>query len=196
MAQTSIFDCGTPGTLDLPRRQLVKYDDDDLFAFESDASPNNDEIDNGAKNLKIVVTIDNTATTNNKRKRYDDSEENEDNDDDEVVYHESKKKRISNVASCSSSKSNNVNNNTLTKHVAHANEKWAQPKPETDTEPYELMKEIGCGTYGRVFKAQCRATKIVIAVKQLKCKLNTPNTVNAKKNLRRTVFTVDQSQKQ
>lgn len=172
MATTSIFDCGD--TLQLPRRQLVSYDDDDLFTFESDASSNQDEVDNAAKNLRFKVTVENS---NHKRKRSinsDDDDGEEEADYNRHWYHESKKKRISNVASCSNSTSNN---NTTIRRGAQSHEKRTQPR-KGEREPYELIREIGQGTYGRVYKGRCTETQAVIAIKRLKCKVNTPNSVN------------------
>lgn len=184
MATSSIFDCDAVGAVDLPRRQLVSYDDDDLFSFGCDASSNHDEIDNAAKSLKIKVTISNTASDDSHRKRKRFIDYDNDNDDCEDSnapakrdsYHEPKQKRVSNVqrtirnvASVAS-----TSRDALANSSAQANEKRAK---STTTEPYTLREQIGEGTYGRVFRGFCTQTKTVIAIKRLKCLLNTPNTV-------------------
>lgn len=187
MATASIFDCDPTSSADLPQRQIVTYDDDDLFSFGCD------EIDSVSKNLKLKVTIDNAGGANVsrfKRKRtIDDDEDNGDSDgtkqaSDENFYHERKKKRISCVASCSSSKTIGTTTAASTSKVLTTsitrtieNRKNTESKTGSETEPYELIKQIGEGTYGRVYRGLCNLTKTVVAIKRLKCKLNTPNTV-------------------
>lgn len=183
MANTSIFDCDSTNTLDLPRRQIISYgDDDDLFAFDCDEPIDYDEIDNKAKNLSIRVTIDNTDGENSKRKRSAafDSEDDDDNDnaDDHVDYGQ-RKKRISNVATCSRSTSTSTSTRSSSaKNGAETIEQHAKPVAKSQREPYKLIEEIGSGTYGKVYKGRCNETQSVIAIKRLKCKLNTPTTVN------------------
>lgn len=189
MATASIFDCDSVGALDLPRRQLVTYDDDDLFSFGCDASSDHDEIDNVAKSLKIKVTIDNTGDDSRlKRKRYidydDDGGDNSNEIADKNVYHESKKKRISNVQSVRRDAAPVAGTSRNAAPIASTS-RDALVKPienrskttKSDTEPYKLKEQIGEGTYGRVFRGFCTETKTVIAIKRLKCILNTPNTV-------------------
>lgn len=160
MAAASIFDCDSPDVLDLPRRQLITYDDD-LFGF-GDGASDHDELDMATKNLKITVTID----ENRKRKRLVDQE------DDDDFYHEPKKKRISNVPSCSSS-NNTSSSNASAKSHAQKNESHSKTKKLE----YTLIEEIGQGTYGQVWKGKCNRTQAVCAIKRLSCKLNTRNTV-------------------
>lgn len=169
MATASIFDCGSSDVLDLPRRQLITYDDD-LFAFGGDASSSSDhdEIDNVTKNLRISVTIDNTGDGNRKRKRFVDDDDDSDEAADDNYYHEPKKKRISNVPSCSSSSSSSI---------ASAQQPNRTKTTKKETEPYTLLEAIGQGTYGQVWRGKCNETNTVVAIKRLKCKLNTPSTV-------------------
>lgn len=185
MTTMSIFDCGSPDTLDLPRRQLVSYGDDDLFAFESDASSDHDEMNNATKNLRITVTIDDAGDKNRKRKRIATVTDEDDSSDDDAhnsFHHEPKKRRISNVPSCSYSagaSTSTSSSNASAKAGTQTTQKQTKPVKSQSTEPYRLIEEIGSGTYGRVYKGQCTETRVVIAVKRLKCKLNTSNTVNA-----------------
>lgn len=187
MAATSIFDCDSVGTVNLPRRQLVTYDDDDLFSFGCDgtSSQQHDEIDNVTENLRIKFTFDNKGDKNrHKRKRFIDNDDDGADDDNNVTAdknfrHEQKKKRISSAPSCSST-STAIKVPSIGKVLA---KNGAQPieKPAKATtskkEPYTKLEQIGEGTYGRVYKGQCNETHTMIAIKQLTCKLNTPNTV-------------------
>lgn len=174
MANTSIFDCGSPETLDLPRRQIVSYgDDEDIFRFDYD-EPGNVEIDKNnvtAKKLRFTITVNSTDDANRKQKRpaaY--------NDDVENSFHHHKKHRIANTKSCStststSSKTKSMENGTKTNknHSKHS---------KSESEPYKIIKEIGKGTYGKVFIATYSGKNSVIAIKRLTCELHTPNTVN------------------
>lgn len=176
MSTASIFDCGSPsGPLDLPRRELISYNDDDIFSFENgDESSSADKIDRVDNNFRITLTI-NTGDDNRKRKRVADDDNDDGNDDgNDNIYHEPKKKRISNLASCSGIGSSNAfirnGEQTIEKHTKAT---------RSDAEPYTLLKEIGQGTYGRVYRAQFNDKKnIVIAIKRIKCKLNAANTVS------------------
>lgn len=182
MAKASIFDCDAVGALDLPRRQLVSYDDDDLFSFGFDASPVHDEIDKVTKSLSIKVTIQNNGDDDDKhrkRKRFIDYDKNGGDNCNEVTakensFPEPKKKRISNVQSTyrDAAPVASTSRDAMAKPVQKR-----KNTTKSDTEPYKLGPQIGKGTYGRVYKGYCTQTKTVIAIKQLKCILNTPNTV-------------------
>lgn len=51
-------------------------------------------------------------------------------------------------------------------------------KTHERNDEYDLGKEIGSGTYGRVYKAKLHGSNEVIAIKRMTCKLNTENSVN------------------
>lgn len=194
-AVKSIFDCDSVGAVDLPRRQLVTYDEDNLFSFGCDTSPDRDELANATKSLSIKVTIQNSGDdSHHKRKRYIDY----DNDgggggggSDKrneaakgIGYHEPKKKRISYVQSTTrdaapvASTSRDAAPVASTSRAALAKPVEKRTKTtKSGNEPYELDIQIGEGTYGRVYKGHCTQTNTVIAIKRLTCILNTPNTV-------------------
>lgn len=184
MATASIFDCDSVDALDLPRRQLVTYDDDDLFSFGCDASPVHDEIDKVTKNLRIKVTIDNIGDeSHRKRHRYIDYDNDDGNDAaKENFHHEPKKKRISNVQStvCDATPVASTSRDALTEPTENRTK-----TPKYNNEPYKLDLQIGEGTYGQVYKGHCTQTNTVIAIKRLKCMLNTPNTVRCNRSKRR-----------
>lgn len=144
MATRSIFDCDSPPT-NQPSRELVSYDDDDLFTFGG-AMPN-DEINSATQNVSISVTVDSTKR-------------------------------------CIKRKSHNVpkpTNGYTKKRIVNTQNKPNGTAPRKyDNDPssgeYHLLKEIGSGTYGQVYKAELQ-NKVVIAVKRLHINLNSPNLV-------------------
>lgn len=176
MAGRSIFDCDSSTSLDLPQRKLISYgDDDDLFAFDADEPTDCDEIDSKAKNVTIRVTIDNSDGAHGKRKRaaaFDDDDDDNDGDGADYQY-EPKKKRISNVSNGSRGRSvATKSRNSVARNTARSNH------TKSTKSPYELGEVIGEGTYGTVYKGRCTTTQTVIAIKRLRCPLNTPSTVN------------------
>lgn len=146
MATKSIFDCNSPATHQ-PSRQLISYDDDDLFAFGS-AMPN-DEIDSAPQNVSISVTVDNSIGKRFIKRKSDDVPR---------PTNGYNKKQIVNAPN----KRNGTGPRKYDKNPASGE--------------YNLIKQIGCGTYGQVFKAELKSGG-VIAVKRLHIKLNSPNTV-------------------
>lgn len=149
MATKSIFDWNTPDVADEPSRQQVVYDED-LFAFGS-VSPS-DETNCPSNNVSISVTNNRfNGKTNGKRKADDAS--------DKLYGKISKKPKID---------APNI------RVIANGGSRRAV-QTRTKFEEYELLNEIGSGTYGLVYEARWNATKEKIAVKRLTCKLNSVN---------------------
>lgn len=155
MATKSIFDCDTLDVRSQPKRQQIAYDDDDLFGFGFGCEEA-DETDASPKNVSISVTFTHDANDgrkNGKRKAHNISEL-----ENERIFKMAKK------------------NAPIVKMVSNGKSQ----KTECDShveEEYKLLLEIGCGTYGRVYKAQWNVTKEVIAIKRLICKLDGPHAV-------------------
>lgn len=151
MATKSIFDCDELDARHQPTRQQITYDDDDWLAF-GDAT---DQVDKPLNNVSISVSftpIDDNRMKNGKRKANISRLENG---------------RIFKAAKL------NVQNITVTANGASRK----AAKTNKNTDEYELLREIGSGTYGRVFKAKWNVTNEMIAIKRMICKLNTTSTV-------------------
>lgn len=149
MATKSIFDCDSLDARNEPQRQQVTYDDD-VFEFGCEVA---DEIDAAPKNVSISVTFDQNgdkSRKNGKRKAHDNFEL-----ENGRVY-KVVKKYVPSIK---------VSTNGTSRRAVEAN---------SHTEDYDLLKEIGCGTYGRVYKARWNPTQEVIAIKRLTCKMNVP----------------------
>lgn len=147
MATKSIFDLESVDTRSEPKRQQITYDDD---CFEFGCAKEGDEVDAAPKNVSISVSFDPNEVNgrkNGKRK---------------ARTAELDRERAFKVA-----KTNGGTNGANRRDV----------EPETPSEQYELIREIGCGTYGKVYKARWNSTKEIIAIKRFKCKLNVQNVV-------------------
>lgn len=154
MATKSIFDLESVDERSEPKRQLITYDDD---CFEFGYGEEDDEVDSAPKNVSISVTFDPNEVNgrkNGKCKARDTAE--------------LEKGRVFKVAKTNGSTIKVTTNGTTRRAV------------ETDgpSEDYELIQEIGCGTYGKVYKARWNSTNEMIAIKRFMCKLNVPNAVN------------------
>lgn len=152
MAKTSIFDCAELSPTNEPTRELVTYDDDDLFTF-GNASPA-DEIDNASRNVSICVTVNNGNGRRNIKRKTDEPLE---------PSNGFSKKQKSNAPDVHVTKRNGVVQRSVNSH--------------SKSDEYYVGDEIGNGTYGRVYKARLKATNQDIAVKRLTCKLNTASSV-------------------
>ncbi|XP_055315802.1 cyclin-dependent kinase 9-like [Sitodiplosis mosellana] len=156
MATKSIFDCESlDAHSDEPKRQQITYDDD-LFGFGYEMV---DEVDASPKNVSISVTFAQDAVNgrkNGKRKAR--------------VMSEFERGRLFKVAK-TNVPSIKVSTNGSSRRTVET---------ESPSKDYKLLREIGCGTYGKVYKAVWNSTKEVIAIKRLICKLNVPH---AKENL-------------
>lgn len=154
MATKSIFDCESLDAQSQPERQQIIYDDDDLFGFGCDQT---DEINAVPRNVSISVTFahdEDNGRKNGKRKA-----KNISKFENGRVFKVAKK----NVPSI--------------KVVTNGKTRRAVENNGRAEEDYELLHEIGCGTYGRVYKAKWKITDEVIAIKRLVCKMTGPYAV-------------------
>lgn len=151
MATRSIFDCDELDARHGPAREQITYDDDWL-AFGSDTT---DHMNKTRHNVSISVKfseIDDSHTKHGKRKANITRQEN-------GRIFKAPKLDLPNIR---------VTTNGVSRIAAKSNK---------IANEYELLRKIGSGTYGCVYKAKWNVTNEMIAIKRMICKLNTEHTV-------------------
>lgn len=154
MARKSIFDCDSIFKEKESTREKIVYDDD-WFTFGSELP--SDKKDAVPKNLSISVTvskIDKSRPKNGKRNASHDMKL-----DDKSIL-----------------KVKKTNMPTI-KVISNGQDRQAVSSDKQSKE-YKILKEIGRGTYGSVYKAKLENND-TIAVKRLICKLDQPHTVKS-----------------
>lgn len=147
MATKSKFDCDSIDTPETSNREQIVYDED-IFSFGTELP--SDKFDAASKNVSISVSYSpSDRRKNGKRKALELN--------DGPLF----KARELNIPTIE------VTSNGVTRQAVTNNEKRAE---------YEILKKIGNGTYGNVYKARLN-NKDVIAIKRITCKLNRPHTV-------------------
>lgn len=160
---SSIFDCDTVDACNKTERQQITYDDD-IFEFGSETPA--DESNLIPRNVSISVTF-----------AQNDGDDDADVDDKRQMIGKRKAHTISELRNRKYFKAAVSKNVPTIKVIANDVCRRAVTTNST-TDEYELLKRIGKGTYGDVYKARWNITQEIIAIKRLTCKLNVPNTVN------------------
>lgn len=166
MATKSIFDCENLDARSPPERQQITYDDEDIFGFGCEEA---NEIDAAPKNVSISVTFgqdENNGQKNGKRKARDIT-------------------KLDNGRMFKVAKTN-VPSIKVTSNGAVRRAVESGTCDEDEDEDYTMLKKIGSGTYGTVYKArwklQGKLSNDVIAIKRIVCKMSGPRAVNILKS--------------